>query len=137
MAFDRQIAALTLFVEASGTSTEERRAVCHVLFNRLNDPKRRFGTTLAEVCLMRFQFSPWLDDKGDNANLRRGARASDDDPIVQECLALYDTVAAGSDPDPTRGACHYIDRSIPNPGWAQQAAVSLETTSFRFFTGVT
>ena len=135
MAFDRHIATLTVFCEASGASPDERRAVMHVLFNRLRDPKRRFGVTLAEVCLARFQFSEFNDDPADNANLRRGARARDDDPVILSILADYDRVLAG-DPDPTRGACHYHDKSIPAPKWASQAAISLETAKFLFYVGV-
>jgi len=133
MAFDREITALTVFCEASGASPGERLAVLHVMFNRWKSG--RFGATLAEVCLQRFQFSEWNDDKADNANLRRGARVRDDDPVLRSILEAYESVLAGG-LDTTRGALHYHDKSIPVPSWARQAAISLETDHFVFYVGV-
>jgi hypothetical protein len=135
MAFDREIAALTVFCEASSATPAERRNVMQVILNRLRDPKRRFGITIADICLARYQFSEWNDDKINNVNLRRGARARQDDPAIVDCLKAYDEVMAGL-ADPTHNACHYIDKTIDLPTWAKQAAISLETDHFLFFIGV-
>src|SRR5260221_9257822 len=108
----------------------------HVIFNRLH--AGRFGRTIADVCLARYQFSEWLDDAGDSANLRRGARAAADDPVMKDCLAAFDEVATGGKPDPTRNSTHYHDRSIAPPAWAQPpSAVTLSTQHCIFYRGVT
>lgn len=133
MAFDRPIAAITCYCEASNASPDERRAVMHTFFNRIADG--RFGKTVASVCLKRYQFSEWNDDKGDNANLERAASASDHDPIILECLADFDAILAGS-PDTTGAATHYHDKSISPPNWTVGATVSLETKKFIFYRGV-
>lgn len=133
MAFDREIVALTCFCEASNASPSERRCVAHSIFNRKKDG--RFGKTLAEVCLTSYQYSEYNDDKADNANLRRGARTPDDDPIMLDCGKAYDEVAAGVF-DPTGNATHYTDKSISPPAWTKNATLSLETEKFRFYSKV-
>ncbi len=133
MAFDREIAALTVFCEASSASSAERRDIMHSIFNRLKDG--RFGKTIADVCLARYQYSEWNDDRGDNANLRRGAVISDDNPIMIDCLAAYDEVKAGTS-DLTNGSTHYHDKSISPPSWTARATKTLETDKFIFYSHV-
>jgi N-acetylmuramoyl-L-alanine amidase len=135
MAFDTQIAALTIFCEASNASDAERDAIAHVILNRLKTG--RWGKTAAAVCLKRMQFSEWNGDAADNANLERGAEASDDDPVLRACVAAF--VWARNMPDPTGGATHYHDKSIAPPAWAgpaRGAVVTLETPKFIFYAGV-
>jgi len=138
MAFDREIAALTVFCEASSATASERRAVMWTIRNRVYDGRRRFGLTYADVCLARYQFSEFNDDRGDNANLRRGARTRDDAPVMLDCLAAYDDVVpAPSGDDPTGSATHYHDKTISPPAWAAPPTVlSLETEHFRFYRNV-
>jgi N-acetylmuramoyl-L-alanine amidase len=133
MAFDRAIAAITTYCEASSASPMERRCVTHSYFNRRKDG--RFGHTVAEVCLKRMQYSEWNGDAADNANLLRAARAGDGDPVMADCAAAFDEVAAGAF-DPTGGATHYHDRSITPPYWAARAVVALETAKFIFYRSV-
>lgn len=133
MAFDRPIAAITCYCEASSASPDERRAVMHTFFNRVADG--RFGKTVASVCLKRYQFSEWNDDKGDNANLERAANAADNDPVILECLADFDAISAGA-PDTTNGSTHYTDKTISPPAWTVGATLTLETNKFRFYKGV-
>lgn len=133
MAFDREIAALTTFCEASGASAAERRAVTHIFFNRARSG--RYPKTVAGVCLQRYQFSEFNDDQSNNRNLERGALAPDNDPVVQDCLAAFDEVAAGAF-DPTGGATHYHDKSISPPAWTVGAAMCLETPKFFFYRDV-
>jgi spore germination cell wall hydrolase CwlJ-like protein len=133
MAFDRPIAALTAFCEASGASPAERRAVTHTFFNRAKSG--HYPETVAGVCLQRFQFSEWNDDAADNRNLERGALAPDNDPVMQDCLAAFDEVAAGAF-DPTGGATHYHDKSIQPPAWTVGATMCLETPKFFFYRNV-
>lgn len=133
MAFDREIVALTTYCEASSASPAERRCIVHTINNRVKDG--RFGSTMAEVCLRRFQYSEWNDDKADNSNLLRGARASGGDPVMLDCIAAYADVESGSF-DPTGSATHYTDKSISPPAWTKNATLSLETEKFRFYSKV-
>lgn len=133
MAFDRAIAAITIFCEASSASPAERRAIAHVLFNRQHDG--RFGATVAEVCLRRMQFSEWNGDKPDNINLLRAARVAELSPAMLDCSAAFDEAFQGSR-DTTNGATHYHDKSIAPPDWTAGATVTLDTAKFIFYAHV-
>lgn len=130
MAFDKEIVALTIFCEASNSSSLERRAIAHVIKNRIP----RFGDTQAEVCLRRYQFSEWNDDKINNSNLLRGAKAQDNNSIIKDCLAAYTETLTSI--DMTKGATHYHDKTISPPYWTQGATMTLETQDFFFYKDV-
>src|SRR5437868_3456679 len=130
MAFDRAFAAVTIFCEASGASPLERRCIAWTMRNRLRSA--RYGKTIAEICLRHFQFSEWNDDKPDNDNLMRGARAADADPVMIDSVRAFDEALAGA-ADPTGGATHYHDKSIARaavPWAAPPAEVALEPDRF-------
>lgn len=118
MAFDREICALTIFCEASGEPPETRRAIANVIFNRVKHGG--FGKTATAVCLKRYQFSEWLPDQGDNANLIRAAETEENDPIMADCLAAYDQAASGG-PDLSGGATHFFADTIASPAWTRGA----------------
>ena len=130
MAFDRQIAALTIFCEASGEPHDGKVAVAATFFNRLKTG--RFGKTIAAVCLQRYQYSEWNDDRGDNANLIRGAETSD--LLMADCLLAFDEAAAGT--DPSLGATHYYAVSIPAPAWAATGTETVQIGHHKFFKAV-
>lgn len=133
MAFDGPIVALTCYCEASSASPMERRCVVHSIFNRAKLNPVRYGKTPAAVCLKRYQYSEFLPDQADNANLERGAVASDSDPVMQDCLAAFHEVVTGTSFDQTGGATHYTDKSIAPPAWTEGAEMCLETPKFRFY----
>lgn len=132
MAFDAQIAALTIFCEASSASQAEREAIAHVILNRVKDP--RFPKTAAAVCLQPKQFSEWNGDAVNFRNLSRALEAADDDPTLRACAAAF--VWAQQLDDPTNGATHYHDKTIAPPYWTKDATLALETDRFRFYSGV-
>lgn len=132
MAFDRAIAAMTIYCEASGEAPEVKLAIAHVLRNRLR--AGRFGGTVAEVCLRRGQFSEWNGDPINNRNLLRAARVSESDPVMVECLSLWDE--SGSGVDPTEGATHFHETASPKPSWAQGAECVGQIGAFLFYRGV-
>jgi hypothetical protein len=137
MAFDRQIAAMTCYCEASSAMPFERQCVIHTMFNRLHTPGQRFGTTIAAICLKRAQYSEWNGDRVNSANLMRAAHAADSDPIMLDCLTAYSEVADGALPDPTNGSTHYFDKSISAPYWAVLPGVeTLVTAHFHFWRNV-
>lgn len=134
MAYDKEIVSLTAFCEASNASPFERRCVIHTMVNRLK--LKRYGLTLAEVCLKRYQFSEWNDDPANNSNLMRGARTSDNDVTLMDCEYAYNEIIGSGAFDPTKGATHYHDKSISPPLWTSLATLALTTEKFVFYSNV-
>ena len=134
MAFDLEIAAITIYCEASGQSQEARLAVAHVICNRWK--AGRWGSTIAEVCLRRMQFSEWNDDRANNANLLRAARVQQHDPIMQAYIKAYWEAVEPGASDPTLGATHYHDNSISPPLWTHGAEQTVQIGAFTFYKGV-
>jgi len=134
MAFDRQIAGITIFCEASSEPHEARLGVAYTIINRSKVPLR-FGATVAAVCLRRMQFSEWNDDAVDNRNLERAALAAEDDPVMLDCLACFDEALNGNS-DPTHGATHYHDDSISPPSWTDGAIRTCKLGKLIFYRGV-
>ena len=135
MAYDKQIAAITCFCEASNQPPEARRAVIHAMFNRKALNPAYYGPTIAAVCLKRMQFSEWNADQADNRNIERAASAPDSDPIMLDCAAAYDVVEGGAC-DPTNGATHFYADSIPAPQWTQNASFCGKIGSIMFWKNV-
>jgi spore germination cell wall hydrolase CwlJ-like protein len=136
MAFDKAIATMTVYCEASSEDHTARLGVAWCLVNRLRSA--RFGDTISEVCLKRLQFSSWDQDQRDNFNLRRAARCPDTDPVMLDCGQAFDEALSGSVPDPTHGATHYFDASIINnpPAWSVGAIQTVRLGRLLFWRGV-
>lgn len=116
MALDRPLAILIIAAEARNQPHEGKQGVAASLFNRQRSG--RYGKTIAHAVLKRYQFSSLNDDRQDNQNLLAVADLADDDPVIVDCARAYDEVAAGV--DPTDGATHYYDVSIPPPPWTEK-----------------
>lgn len=110
MAYDLEIGAATLYMEASGEPEESRHAVAHVLVNRLK--AKKYGKTLAEICLRDRQFSGWNNK---DPNRIRLARAQDSDVKPYEQY-LRDAIE-GKTQDPTGGALYYFNPKLASPKW--------------------
>lgn len=134
MAFDRAIGAIVVYCEASSLSHRARLAVAWVLQNRVTDG--RWGTSIAECALQRMQFSEWNDDRRNNENLLRAARAKDDDPLMVECVGLIDEVMQGDCQDPTDGATHFHGSDVQLPEWTDGAQLMVEIEGLMFYKGV-
>jgi len=123
-------AARTLWQEARGEPAEGRRAVAHVLWNRVESG--RWGATLASVCLWRSQFSGWLPS---DPNFETACSLADDDALLQQLAALVR--AAAHEPDPTNGATHYFADSMKAaPEWARAATFCGTFGHQRFYKNV-
>jgi N-acetylmuramoyl-L-alanine amidase len=131
MAFDRIIAAATADMEASNQGPTGIRSVMHTFFNRLQFAPK-YGSTIADVCLRPWQYSCWNTA---DPNRHRLAIANDSDPILTDCLAAYDEVAAGS-ADPTLGATHYIADGIAPPLWVSEATQTVKIGAHTFYKDV-
>lgn len=132
MAFDREIATITVACEASNQPHVVRQGVAASIINRWHDG--RYGATVAAVCLKRYQYSEWLADAADNTNLERVASKSNDDPVLLDCAIAYDEAAAGA--DPTGGATHFYADGIPEPSWAKVATPTAKLGAVNFFKDV-
>lgn len=115
MDFSMQIGVRTLWQEARGEPLIGKRAVAHVLANRLKSGK--WGKTIAEVCLYPFAFSGWNPR---DPNRLEAARLSDDDPAFVSLAQVLAAALDGSDVDPTDGALsYYAPGAIAEPEWAK------------------
>lgn len=130
---DRVIVAMTAACEES--DSEARRWIVHSIFNRATIDPQRYGAAPAAVCLKRYQYSEFLPDAGDNANLERIAIKTASDPDVLDALRAYDEVAAGA-LDPTNGATHFYADSISEPAWAKKATYVGKAGRTLFFSDV-
>lgn len=120
----------TLYQEARGEPDDGRKAVAHVLWNRVRSHK--WGGTMAEVCLYPMQFSGW---NVHDPNRMETARVPDDDPTLSELRAIL--TAAQTEDDPTTGAQFYYATSIPEPTWAQSMTFVGQFGHQRFYRDVT
>jgi spore germination cell wall hydrolase CwlJ-like protein len=121
----------TLYGEARGEPDIGRRAVAHVILNRLADG--RWGQTLAAVCDAWEQFSCWNPH---DPNRKRLLAMADDDPALVPFAAVF--AAAQAEPDFTNGAMWYYAESIPAaPDWAAAALPCGGFGTQLFFKGVT
>jgi len=109
---DLLIAARTLWGEARGESYEAKKAVGHVLLNRLK-AGHGHGSTLAGVCLQPLQFSCW---NADDPNLPKLRAAGLEDRNFRECLRAV--LEAMAEPDFTLGARWYHTRGVA-PAWSR------------------
>lgn len=130
---DRIIVAATAACEES--DSEARLWIVHSIFNRWRLNPARFGTTPAAVCMKRYQYSEYLPDVGDNANLERVLAKTASDPVIIDALAAYDAVAAGQ-PDPTQNATHFFADSIAAPSWTNGATFTGKRGRTQFYANV-
>ena len=127
MAYDTELATMTVYMEASGEGPEGMKAVAYVLVNRHNVHE----ATLAAVCLRPFQFSCWNTD---DPNRARIAALRDEDPTLAEAEHAVTTAINGSEPDPTLGATNYYASSMRTPpDWAKRMTFTVEIGKHRFF----
>lgn len=111
---DSILCRLCLWREARGESLAAKAAVLAVIRNRANDPKNRWPKTLAGVVTQKFQFSSFnAKDPNVTAWPKYGSHA--DWIAWLDCCAVYDAPLTA---DPTSGATHYHDKSIPPPAIA-------------------
>lgn len=117
MTFNEQVAARTLAQEVRGEPLAGQEAVAWTLRNRL--ATKRWGTTLASVCLWRGQFSGWYMPH--DPNFAYACGLTDNDPVLIKMAAVLDGVFA-ADPasDPTHSATHYLNPVIAGwPAWVK------------------
>lgn len=125
---DLETLARTLYGEARGETWAGRRAVAHVILNRVQDT--RWPDTVAEVCRQKWQFSCW-NENDPNCTVLQAAGL--DDPALRDCLtcameALGLLAGMGlTSEDPTGGANHYLTKRLAEtnpPRWYDPSKVT-------------
>ncbi len=107
-----QCLALNIYFEARGESEKGKRAVGHVVMNRLNH--RKFPNSVCAVVqqggakrLYRCQFSWWCDGRSDMPNKNKA---------WQESVRIAHEIQQGDSTDPTDGALWYHAEYV-SPYW--------------------
>ena len=129
--FSRGVATRTLWGEARGEGRQGLEAVAHVLLNRLET--KRWGTSLASVCLAPWQFSCW--NVQDQANRPAMLALPDGDPDLEPCQAALNA-AIQATTDPTNGATHYFATYIAPPAWVLGSVHTADIGRHRFYRDV-
>lgn len=106
-AYEYTLAALTLWREAANQPSEGKRAVLHVILNRVAD--KRWPDTISDVVLQRAQFSCF--NSGDPVAYKFPKA---NDKAWKACRAIVEQPGS----DPTNGANHYCRYDIMPPKWA-------------------
>jgi N-acetylmuramoyl-L-alanine amidase len=131
--FDLEIAARTAWMEARGEPYDGECAVIWTFRHRLARPKR-FGQTLAAVCLQPFQYSCWNTR---DPNRQAMAVLADDDPELVRFRTIVDAIfQADMALDPVAQACFYYARGTPEPDWAFDKTPCAEIGNHLFFNTV-
>lgn len=136
MAFaDRVLGIITIAAEASSESEECQQAIAGSFRNRVK--AGRWEPSIAGVVVQRYQYSEFLPDAGDNANLERVANLPDDAPEIITAANAYDTVMADPNFDPSGNATHFYADGILPPKWAvAPARLTKKIGGISFFTNV-
>jgi spore germination cell wall hydrolase CwlJ-like protein len=119
--------ALTVYFEGRSESRGVRRAIAHVVLNRVADdrfPKTicgvvKQGGTRRHAC----QFSWWCDGKSDTPYNRAA---------WEEALEIARLATRPDDPDATGGALYFHDGSVA-PAWSRQLRRTATIGTDRFY----
>jgi N-acetylmuramoyl-L-alanine amidase len=126
---DRDYLIRTMAFEAAYEPDVGKAAVAHVILNRTKS--RRWGDTVKDVVLKPWQFEPWMTRRTEMAKL------SSDDPRYRKAARIADAVLAGTVPDPTAGATHFLNPTVVRkrrggslPLWARGGGLSIGRHTF-------
>ncbi len=124
----------TVFGEARGESPKGKVAVACVILNRARKGGW-WGSTPADVCYKRYQFSCW--NLGDPNRERIQVEAANSEKMLS-CMnaVLAASKVSGTENDPSKGACHYHAASIPPPRWAKGKKPDVVIGGHLFYRGL-
>lgn len=120
---DLELLALLVWGEARGESDEGKRAVAHLVMNRLK--LKRYGKTLKEVILKPAQFSCFNLGDPNRPKLEKLARNREDKEVLDykllnKCEVIASAVLSGNDHDNTFGSTNYFNPEKAAPKWAKK-----------------
>lgn len=128
---DVTLLALLIYGEARGEKEAGRRAVGHVVLNRLYKSKR-YGATLPAVILKKWQFSCFNQGDPNRAKLEKLA-VDPEGEIYDQCLCVAANLLAGKDEDNTKGATHYFNPAVVKPAWARKMKHTVTIGNHEFY----
>jgi len=129
-AIDVETMARTVYGEARGETALGKKAVAHVIINRMRKGGW-WGRTISQVCLHPRQFSAW--NQGD-PNRTKMTAVDLGDSVYRECMYASLAALRDEDNDPTGGACHYHTNAV-YPGWARDKPYS-SIGNHKFYVGL-
>jgi len=122
---DYTMTALTIWREARGESEIGKRAVLHVILNRVSDP--RWPNTPYGVCLQPLQFSCHNPSDPNSAKWPSQAK-----PVEWLGWNQIRAIVDAPGMDPTRGANHYHVNGL-KPSWADTSKITARIGSHTFY----
>lgn len=131
--FDQEITARTAMGEARGEGDLAMQAVMWSGINRYTAKRWFSGLTIAGTFLKKEQYSCWLQGDANYAYLIDITSAIG---LFAHALDMAGSVIAGVTADPTQGATHYYDNSIPPPSWTQGAVQTVQIGRLIFYKDV-
>ena len=131
----QMILARAIFGEARGAKDNERIAVAWSIRNRLGNPRRFGGGTYHAVILKSKQYSAFLESDHNRPFVENPIHTGNalDLRAWEECYAIAGRIIQDEIEDPTEGADHYHDKSIPPPSWAKEEYFKINIGPFRFY----
>lgn len=119
--------------EARGEGAPGMRAVAWVILNRHKQPKK-YGKTIAGVCLKDYAFSCWNADRNDS-NREQMADLSEDDVHFLQAKGIWDSIVPALSQDITQGATHYKTKAV-NPMWAKDKMPCVVIGNHQFYNNI-
>lgn len=131
--FDQEIMARTAMGEARGEGEQAMQAVMWTGLNRFNAKKWFSAITIAGTFLKRMQYSCWIPEDVNHAYI---VNITPDIGLFATALQWADAVIKGMSTDPTLGATHYYDTSIPAPSWTETGELTVQIGKLIFYKNV-
>lgn len=132
--FDVEILARTIWAEARGNPPADDLPVCFSVINRFRARRWYSGDTVAETCLIAYQYSSWNTN---DPNRRKLAALPFEDAKLEEYRRMVQDAWAGRLADPTNGATHYYADTIhETPPWVKEATLCGQFGHHRFYKDV-
>lgn len=116
------MAALTVWREARGETSDGWRGVAHVINNRATALATKFDLkNLPETYYYRICTAPWqFSSVTAKDDPQLGLFPDEDNHVFKQMVALIENITLGTDEDITNGATHYFNPDVVLPGWASK-----------------
>lgn len=127
---DYEILKKTIFAEARGEIREGQNAVAWVIYNRLHRNPRRWGHSLADVCLQPHQFECWTPRGIQEMN----TAIQQEHGVFNQLDEWLPKVFHFSDPTARiGGADHYNNPDKENASWTSGMSSSMRIGNHVFY----
>ncbi len=127
---DLDILSRTIYGEARGESFDGKKAIVHVIVNRMNKRKGDRDHSLAATAIRHMQFSAWREA---DPNRVKMDTIDLNNRIFRECMRAV--LEAIDEPDPTVGSDHYHTHAS-RPRWSRGKTPAVKIGNHRFFNNI-